>query len=188
MSDAGDVRIRAARRTDLARVAEIYGHYVLSTGATFDVEPPSVDDWHGRFTRIAEQEQLPFLVAESAPEPASDGPVLGYAYLAPFRPKAAYFHTVEDSVYLAPEAKGRGVGRRLIEALIPAAAATGRREIIAVIADTGDPSSMILHERCGFTHAGRLARVGFKHGRWLDTVQMQYTLSGSANPPADAAS
>jgi L-amino acid N-acyltransferase YncA len=113
---------------------------------------------------------LPFLVAETG------GAVTGYAYASPWRPKPAYRHTVEDSVYLAPGQRGRGLGRLLLEALLTGCADAGVRQVIAVIADSGDPASVLLHRACGFTDAGRLTRVGFKHGRWVDTLLMQRAL------------
>ncbi|OIV37134.1 GNAT family N-acetyltransferase [Mangrovactinospora gilvigrisea] len=164
------VQIRPATADDLASVAEIYAHYVRHSGATFDLEPPTVEAWREKHALIAVREGLPFLVAEDG------GEVLGYAYAAQYRPKAAYWHTVEDSIYLRPGAGGRGLGRLLLEALVAGVAAAGRREIIAVIADHGDPSSVRLHERFGFRDAGRLHRVGCKNGVWLDTLQMQLSL------------
>ncbi|HEY7918714.1 MAG TPA: GNAT family N-acetyltransferase, partial [Streptosporangiaceae bacterium] len=116
------------------------------------------------------ERKLPFLVAEAA------GTVAGYAYASPWRPKPAYRHTVEDSVYLAPGQRGRGLGRLLLESLLAGCADAGVRQVIAVIADSGDPASAALHRACGFADAGRLTQVGFKHGRWIDTVLMQREL------------
>jgi L-amino acid N-acyltransferase YncA len=102
--------------------------------------------------------------------------VVGYAYGGPWKERAAYRHTVENAIYLAPEARGRGVGRLLLDALLAACARAGVRQVIAVIADSGDPASARLHARSGFRMVGRLEQVGFKHGRWVDTVLMQRSL------------
>jgi phosphinothricin acetyltransferase len=104
------------------------------------------------------------------------GAVAGYAYASPWRPKPAYRHTVEDTVYISPGLTGRGLGRALLEALLAGCEQAGARQVIAVIADTGSDASSALHRRCGFTDAGRLAAVGRKHGRWIDTVLMQREL------------
>jgi phosphinothricin acetyltransferase len=128
-----------------------------------------VPQWRQRLADLTER-KLPFLVAEAA------GTVAGYAYASPWRPKPAYRHTVEDSVYLAPGQRGRGLGRLLLESLLAGCADAGVRQVIAVIADSGDPASAALHRACGFADAGRLSHVGFKHGRWIDTVLMQREL------------
>ena len=118
-------------------------------------------------SRTWRERKLPFLVAEAG------GTVAGYAYASPWRPKPAYRHTVEDSVYLAPGQRGRGLGRLLLESLLTGCADAGVRQVIAVIADSGDPASVALHRACGFAETGRLSQVGYKHGRWLDTVLLQ---------------
>jgi phosphinothricin acetyltransferase len=161
--------VRPATTDDLGAVARIFAFYVASTVVTFEEDPPAVTHWHHKFGSCAEQ-GLPFLVAEA------DGMVAGYAYASPWRPKPAYRHTAEDSVYLAPGCRGKGLGRLLLDALLTACAAAGVRQVVAVIADTGDPASVALHRACGFTEAGRLSQVGRKHGRWIDTVLMQRTL------------
>jgi phosphinothricin acetyltransferase len=102
--------------------------------------------------------------------------VLGYAYASPWRPRPAYRHTVEDTVYLSPGHTGRGLGRALLSALLAGCEQAGARQVIAVIADSGEQASVALHGRLGFEPAGRLRRVGYKHGRWLDTVLMQREL------------
>lgn len=168
MRDSGTA-IRPVARSDLAAVARIYAHYVLHTVVTFEVTPPDEEALAARVDAIAER-GLPFLVAEV------DGEVLGYAYGAPYRPRPAYDCTVEESVYVAPQARRHGVGRLLLEGVLEACTAAGMRQVIAVIADTGDPASVRLHERCGFAVAGRLFGVGHKDGRWLDTILMQRPL------------
>ncbi|GAA3195083.1 N-acetyltransferase family protein [Streptomyces ramulosus] len=165
--------IRPAVPADLGAVAEIFAHYVRHTVITFEETPPSVAAWHRRLDDLT-AERLPFLVAELA------GEVVGYAYAAPWRPKPAYRHTVENSIYLAPGRTGRGLGGALLKALLTACARTHVRQMIAVIADTGIDTSVALHRRFGFTDAGRLVAVGHKHGRRLDTVLMQRTLG---HPP-----
>ncbi|MET8622451.1 N-acetyltransferase family protein [Kitasatospora sp. NPDC004669] len=164
-----DAVIRPAVPADLGAVAEIYGHYVRDTVATFDETPPPPAVWQQRFEDLAAQ-GLPFLVAEAS------GEVVGYAYAAPWRPKPAYRHSAENSIYLAPTHTGRGLGGALLEALLAACAETHLRQVIAVIADFGTDASVALHRRYGFTDAGRLTAVGFKHGRWIDTVLMQRAL------------
>lgn len=161
--------IRPASPADLAAISEIYAHYVAHTTVTFELRAPDGRAWSGRYWAIAEA-GLPFLVAEL------DERVAGYAYCAPWKPREAYRQTAEESIYLAPWAVGRGLGAALLAELLTASAAAGIRELIAVIADTGDPSSLTLHRRHGFTEVGRLRRVGFKHGRWLDTVLLQRSL------------
>lgn len=164
------IRIRPAEPDDLGAVAEIYRHYVSDTVVTFEQTPPDADEWARRFHGIVEL-GLPFLIAESG-----DG-ILGYAYATRWRSRPAYAHTAEESVYVAPGATGRGVGRALLAELLEHCAGAGIREVIAVVADTGDPASLELHRRCGFADAGRLCRVGHKHGRWLDTVLLQRKLA-----------
>lgn len=166
-----DATIRPATPGDLAAVAEIYAHYVTETVITFDQAPPAVADWRRRLDELAAR-GLPFLVADVS------GAVAGYAYAGQWRPKPAYRYTVEDSIYLAPGSTGRGLGGALLGPLLTRCARAGMREVIAVIADTGSDASAALHRRFGFTDAGRLARVGYKHGRAVDTVLMQRTLAG----------
>lgn len=151
-------------------MAQIYAHYVTTSVATFEVEPPDAAEWHRRFTAV-DAAGLPFLVAER------DGAVAGYAYCAPWKTRPAYRATVEDSVYVAPWAVGRGCGAELLEALLERCRTAGIREVIAVVADSGDPASLALHRRFGFAEAGRLARVGFKHDRFVDTVLLQRSLA-----------
>jgi L-amino acid N-acyltransferase YncA len=166
LRETGQVRVRPAVRADLGAVAGILAFYVTDSVVTFEEDPPGLPDWHQRLDGLAER-GLPFVVAEA------DGVVAGYAYASPWRPKPAYRHTVEDSVYLAPGQRGRGLGRRLLESVLAGCADAGVRQVIAVIADSGDPASVALHRACGFADAGRLAQVGYKHGRWVDTVLMQ---------------
>jgi L-amino acid N-acyltransferase YncA len=169
--------IRPAEIADLDAIERIYAHYVTGTTTTFELEPPDAAAWRHRFALVSAA-GLPFVVAElpAAGGDAGGGVVAGYAYCSPWKPRPAYRHTVEDSIYVAPWAGRRGAGGRLLAALLDGSAAAGVREVIAVIADTGDPTSVQLHTRHGFVPAGRLSRVGFKHGGWLDTVLLQRSL------------
>lgn len=168
------VRVRPATVADLGTVAGILAFYVMNSVVTFEEDPPGVPQWDDRLGDLAER-KLPFLVAESG------GAVAGYAYASPWRPKPAYRHTVEDSVYLAPGQRGRGLGRLLLESLLTGCARAGVRQVIAVISDSGNPASVALHRACGFADAGRLAQVGYKHGRWIDTILLQRELSPGAS-------
>ncbi|MEE6261456.1 GNAT family N-acetyltransferase [Plantactinospora sonchi] len=165
-----DPEITPATAADLAAITDIYAHYVTGSVATFDETPPDVDHWRQRLADLTGR-GLPFLVARV------DGLVAGYAYAGPYRPKPAYRHTVEDTIYLAPGRAGQGLGRALLGALLPAARSAGARQMVAVIADTGSDASAALHRRFGFVEVGRLVGVGYKHDRWIDTVLMQRDLS-----------
>jgi L-amino acid N-acyltransferase YncA len=166
----GELVIRETQPRDTPRVAAIFAHYVNDTIATFETTPPTAQAWTSR-QRAAREAGLPFLVGTVG------GLVVGYAYVTPWRAKPAYRHTLENSIYLAPEYTARSYGRALLGELIVQASAAGARQIIAVIADTGNPASEVLHYESGFVHVGRLTEVGFKHGRWIDTVLMQRTLA-----------
>jgi L-amino acid N-acyltransferase YncA len=162
--------VSPASSADMAVVAGIFAHYVTDSVATFEEVVPTVADWQARLADLSAK-GWPFLVARIG------GELVGYAYASPWRPKPAYRYTVEDSVYLAPGWTGRGVGRALLERLLHACQQAGARQVVAVIADTGSDASAALHRRLGFTDAGRLAEVGRKHGRWIDTVLLQRALS-----------
>jgi L-amino acid N-acyltransferase YncA len=164
--------VRAAVPADLEAVTAIFAHYVTSTLTTFEDVPPTAANWQRRLDDLAGRD-LPFLVAEQ------EGAVCGYAYASPWRPKPAYRYTVEDTVYISPSHLGRGLGRALLAALLTGCEQAGARQVIAVIADTGSDASVALHRCLGFTPAGRLRRVGFKHGRWIDTVLMQRDLGAT---------
>lgn len=171
--------IRPAAAADLDAIAQIYADAVTNGTASYELEPPTRAEMASRFETLAAG-GFPYLVAEE------HGAVLGYAYAGPFRPRPAYRFIVENSVYVAPDAKGRGVGRLLLERLIAEAAKLGFRQMIAVIGD-GHPgsASVKLHERTGFRHSGRLEGSGYKHGRWLDTTFMQLSMNGGASTPPD---
>lgn len=163
--------VRASLERDAEALAAIYGHDVLHGFGTFEEVPPSPQEMAARRLEIVER-GLPHLVAED------DGKVLGFAYAGPFRPRAAYRFTVEDSVYVAPEAKGRGVGKAVLTEVLAACEALGLRQVMAVIGDSGNAGSIGLHRSLGFEPAGVCRSVGFKHGRWVDTVWMQKPLNG----------
>jgi len=156
---------RVVRKDDAAAIAAIYAHHVLHGTGTFDLVPVSQEDWRVRITDIVAN-GWPFLVA------VGGGRVIGYAYAAQFRDREAYRTTCEDSIYIAEEARGAGVGARLLAALIAAAPAAGFREMVAVIGGP-EPASVALHTKLGFAEAGRLNNVGVKFGRSLDVLFMQ---------------
>lgn len=164
--------LRPVRSADLDQVAEIFGWYAVNSLATFEEYPRSHSDWARHAGELAEL-GLPFLVAETG------GVIAGYAYAGPWRRKPAYRLTVEDSVFVAPGQTGYGIGRQLLTELLARCAEAGVRQVIAVIADSGDPASAGLHLACGFTETGRLTSVGFKHGRWIDTLLMQRSVGQS---------
>jgi phosphinothricin acetyltransferase len=163
------LHLRPALPTDLPAIGAIYEPEVLTGTATFELEPPSLDELAARVAKV-QGSNLPWLVAEA------DGRVAGYAYAAPYRDRPAYRFTVEDSVYVAAWARGRGVGCALLEAVVAASAAVGMRQMVAVIGDSANQGSIRLHRACGFVDAGALREVGFKLDRWLDTVLMQRSL------------
>jgi phosphinothricin acetyltransferase len=172
------MRIRPATEADLDRITEIYADAVLHGTATYELEPPTRAEMGERFAALAEG-SFPYVVAENG------GELAGYAYAGPFRARPAYRFIVEDSIYVAPEAKGKGVGRLLLQRLISESEALGFRQLIAVIGDgSPDSPSVKLHERLSFRHSGVLEGSGYKHGRWLDTVFMQLSMNGgSAEAP-----
>ena len=161
-------RLRPATAADAAAIAAIYDHHVRHGTASFDSEGPSADQWTVKIDDVLGR-GWPFLVAEA------DGAVLGYAFATQFRDRPAYVHTCENSIYLAPDAVGQGLGSRLLAALIEAARTTGFEQMIAVIGG-GEAASVALHARLGFVERGRMTEVGFKFGRKLDTVYMQRAL------------
>jgi phosphinothricin acetyltransferase len=166
------VIIREAAPADADALAAIYGHHVLTGFGTFEETPPGAAEMERRRAAIADQ-GLPYLVAE---EPG--GRVLGFAYASPFRPRPAYRYTLEDSVYVANDAVGRGVGRAVLTAIIAGCEALGVRQLVAVIGDSGNAASIGLHTALGFERIGLGKSFGFKHGRWVDIVWMQKALNG----------
>jgi len=174
------VTLGDASETDMAQVQRIYAHHVLHGLASFEEEPPSLEEMLGRRAKVLEH-GLPYLVAKDGDR------VLGYAYATQYRPRRAYRFTVEDSVYMAEGAQGRGIGRLLLNAVIGRCAAAGFRQMIAIIGDgSNNAGSVGLHGACGFRLVGTFETVGFKHDGWRGTVLMQRALGdGAETKPAD---
>ena len=171
------VSIRPAGVGDIPAITRIYTHAVQHGTASFEIEPPDEAEMARRLRALLDG-GFPYLAAEQ------DGAVLGYAYAGPYRARPAYDWTVEDSIYVDAGAQGQGVGRALIDRLIIDAEARGYRQIIAVIGDSKQAASIALHRRAGFRLVGTFENVGFKHGRWLDSVLMQRALgAGAATMP-----
>jgi phosphinothricin acetyltransferase len=172
-------QIRDATEADLPAIQAIYAHHVLTGVASFEEIPPSADELRKRLASV-HAHGLPYMVAEI------DGEVAGYCYATPYRPRAAYRNTIEDSIYVGDAYRGRGLGRVLLQALIDRCESGPWRQMIAVIADNGSGGSLSLHTQLGFELTGTLRAVGFKHGRWLDTTLMQRTLGrGDSTAPDD---
>lgn len=171
------VALRPCRAHDLDAVAAIYGHHVATGTATFALVPPDRTEMARRHAALAAR-GLPWLVAAGA-----DGAVLGYAYAGPYRPRPAYDWTLEDSIYLRPDAAGRGIGRALLERLVADCGALGYRQMVAVIGDSANAASVALHRACGFRPVGVLSAVGRKFDRWIDTVLMQRPLGPGDGEP-----
>jgi L-amino acid N-acyltransferase YncA len=167
--------IRPARPSDIATITRIYAHAVRHGTASFELDPPEQAEMARRQDALIAG-GFPYLVAED------DGGILGYAYAGPYRARPAYRFTVEDSVYIAPEAQRRGLGRVLLERLIAESETRGYRQMIAVIGDSAQHASIALHAALGFRLVGTFAAVGFKFDRWLDTVLMQRALGHGAEP------
>ncbi len=171
------LELRAARPEDLPAIQAIYAHHVLHGLASFEEEPPGTDELARRFRDVT-QRGLPYLVAEYGAE------LVGYGYCAPYRARSGYRHTLEDSVYVRHDMTGRGVGKALLEALIRRCEGLGYRQIVAVIGDSANLASIAVHAACGFLRVGTLRSVGFKFGRWVDSVTMQRPLGpGDASRP-----
>jgi phosphinothricin acetyltransferase len=176
---ATPVVVRVAVADDVPAIAAIYAHHVETGTASFELDPPTVDEMRRRFA-VAADGGYPFFVAADAA-----GRVVGYAYAGSYRARPAYRHTVEDSVYVEAGGGGRGVGSALLGRLVAACEERGFRQMIAIIGGADNAASIGLHRTHGFTEAGRLADVGRKHGRWLDTVLMQRALGdGATSAPA----
>jgi phosphinothricin acetyltransferase len=170
--------IRPAAAADLPFVTEIYQHAVLYGTATFELIAPDLAEMTRRFDTLTAG-GFPYLVA------ALGGRVIGYAYAGPYRPRPAYRFAVENSLYLQPAAHRRGIGMQLLQRLIGESEARGYRQMIAVIGDSANAGSIGVHAKCGFQMIGTHPDVGFKFGRWLDTVMMQRALGeGAATLPA----
>ena len=160
---------RAAVAADLPAIQAIYAHHVRTGTASFEEIPPDLAEIKRRWQSVVAR-GLPYLVVER------DGVVVGYAYAQLFRERSAYRFAVEDSIYIAPDAQRIGIGSALMAALIERCTARGCRQMVAVIGDSANAGSIALHAAAGFRHVGAFHDVGFKFGRWLDTVFMQRAL------------
>lgn len=179
-AETNGLLIRDAAEADMVRVAEIYAPHVLHGLATFEEVPPDAAEMATR-RRTVTGLGLPWLVAER------EGHILGYCYATPYRPRAAYRHTIEDSVYVAEGQAGQGIGSALLGALIARCEQGPWRQMLAVVGNSGNAGSIALHRRHGFAHAGTLTSVGFKLGGWVDTVLMQRPLGpGDSSLPDHA--
>ena len=165
-----EYQIRDARVEDLPSVREIYNHYVANSTVTFDEKPLTLASLRSKFQH-ATKLGMPFLVAANP-----TGQILGYAYVYPWKEKAAYRFTVENSIYLGPAATGKGLGKELLAELITRSREAGLKEIIAVIADKGADASIAMHRKFGFKEIGHMGKVGYKFDRWLGTVLLQKSL------------
>jgi phosphinothricin acetyltransferase len=173
------ILVRPSADADVPDIARIYGHHALRGLASFEEVTPAVEEMARRRADILSK-GFPYLVAEEA------GQVVGYAYCSAYRPRSGYRFSVEDSIYVAPGRGGAGIGSLLLPRLVDAATALGARQMIAVIGDSANHGSIRLHARFGFRHAGTLEAIGFKLGRWVDSVLMQRALGEGAStlPPA----
>ena len=171
------MKIRAATAADIPEIQSVYAHHVLTGTGTFEEEPPSVEEMSERFTKVIEH-GWSWLVATDATG------VLGYAYYTQLRDRSAYRFSVEDSVYVREDVRGQGVGKALVAQLIEDATSRGMRQMIAVIGDSENTSSIGVHASLGFQMVGTLRAVGVKFGRWVDVVSMQRPLGrGDAEAP-----
>ena len=174
-----EAKVRPATVADVAAITAIYQPAVLQGTATFELEPPDEPEMLRRFKAITEA-GYPYFVAELG------GRVVGYAYANAYRTRPAYRFTVEDSIYLAPEAQGKGIGRSLLKALIDTSTAKGYRLMVAVIGDSRQYGSIALHRSAGFTFCGTIHSVGYKFDRWLDSIIMERQLgSGDKTAPVE---
>lgn len=163
--------IRDAAESDFPAIAAIYADHVLTGLASFEEKPPAAQILTERWRSVLSH-GLPYLVAEA------DGRVAGYSYAGPYRSRSAYRFTIEDSVYIARGSAGRGLGSALLATLIERCEGGPWRQMVAVIGDRDNHASITLHRKFGFRHVGTLERVGFKFGRWIDSVLMQRALAG----------
>ncbi|WP_103018310.1 GNAT family N-acetyltransferase [Alicycliphilus denitrificans] len=169
--------IRASRDDDLAAITAIYAHHVLHGTGTFEIDPPGIQDMAARRADVLAR-GLPYLVAEE------DGRVTGFAYCNWFKPRPAYRYSAEDSIYVADHARGRGLGRLLLDALAEHAQAAGVRMLLAVIGDSANAGSIAVHRAAGFTEVGVMRSVGWKFGAWRDIVLMEKPLgAGDTTAP-----
>ena len=171
--------MRPAAAADLPAIQAIYAHHVLHGLASFEEEPPPLDELRRRYDDVVKR-GLPWLVADFA------GIVAGYGYCAPYRARSAYRYALEDSVYVRPDMLGKGVGSALLAELVHRCESLGYRQLVAVIGDSANAASINLHAAFGFLRVGTLRSVGYKFNRWVDSVLMQRVLgSGDGTPPKE---
>ena len=171
------IAIRPAKPDDLPTITAIYGHHVRTGLASFEEIAPDLAEMTRRYDDLVSR-GFPYVAAER------EGAVLGYAYAGPYRARSGYRYTVEDTVYVAPELGGRGIGRQLLNTVVEQTTAMGMRQMIAVIGDSANAGSIGVHRACGFRITGTMEAVGFKFGRWVDSVVMQRALGpGAAKLP-----
>jgi L-amino acid N-acyltransferase YncA len=171
-----EIMVRPVTLHDIPAIAGIYGHAVMHGTGSFEIAPPDAAEMERRLQLLLNQ-GYPCFVAET-------DHVLGYGYAGPYRPRPAYRWTVEDSIYVAPDAQRRGIGRALLAQLIEQSERRGLRQMIAMIGDSQNVASIELHRALGFRHVGTFTSVGFKHARWLDVVLMQRPIGrGDGAPP-----
>ena len=172
--------IRPSREDDIAAIADIYGHHVLHSTGTFETEAPGIADMTARRADVLSK-GLPYLVVED------DGRIVGFAYGNWFKPRPAYRYSVEDSIYLAPDAHRQGLGRALLAELMAHCETAGIRKVMAIIGDSANTGSIGVHRALGFEQAGIIQSCGWKFGAWRDIVIMQKTLgAGDTQPPTDS--
>lgn len=164
--------VRSSTASDIPAITEIYAHYVRTGTASFEIDPPDAAEMMRRQSDVLSR-GFPYFTAEI------DGAIVGYAYAGPYRTRPAYRFTVADSIYVHPGHIGNGIGSILLPELIAGCERAGVKQIVAIIGDVNNAASVRLHARFGFVHAGVLQGVGFKFGRWLDTILMQRGITSS---------
>ena len=173
------IKIRPSTEADVAAITTIYQHHVEHGTGTFEITPPTPEDMANRRQDVLSK-NLPYLILEE------DSMVIGFAYCNWFKPRPAYRFSAEDSIYLAPSATGRGLGKLLLTELMAQAERAGVRKLIAVIGDSANRGSIGVHQVCGFTRVGVLSACGWKFERWLDVVLMERALGlGASTQPID---
>lgn len=173
MSENSVIKIRPVQADDIEQITAIYGEQVMMGTGSFETVAPSTEVMLERMQTTLDKE-LPYIVLEE------EGAVMGFAYAGYFHHRAAYNHTLEDSIYMHEDARGKGYGKLLLKALIDNVTAKGFRQMISIIGDSANAGSIGLHKSCGFEMVGTLKAVGFKHGEWVDSVYMQLALGEGA--------